>query len=192
MKVMLKNIVYKSVGVLLSMAMLCGCAAQGNNGAIGGDDGISASSISASNASVSSTEVSVSLLSEDVTEESVNKVKDAWRRLSEIVPLTDTEFAIGPATEHVKRDGRVNFTEKEISDDNFNEIFTDKCTDLAYWKTVGLTEYAFGYTPSNTENQVKEYLDKREEKTLPLFALYFFEEFQKKVTCKCPETAHIT
>ena len=180
MKVMLKNIVYKSVGVLLSMAMLCGCAAQGNNGAIGGDDGISASSISASNASVSSTEVSVSLLSEDVTEESVNKVKDAWRRLSEIVPITDTEFAIGPATEHVKRDGRVNFTEKEISDDNFNEIFTDKCTDLAYWKTVGLTEYAFGYTPSNTENQVKEYLDKREEKTLPLFALYFFEEFSEE------------
>lgn len=180
MKVMLKNIVYKSVGVLLSMAMLCGCAAQGNNGAIGGDDGISASSISASNASVSSTEVSVTLLSEDVTEESVNKVRDAWQRLSEVVPFSDIEFAIGPATKHIKRDGIVNFTEREISKDDFYEIFTERCTDLTYWKTVGLSEYAFDYTPINTEDEVKEYLEKREEKTLPLFALFFFEKFSEK------------
>ncbi len=177
---MFKKMVYRSVGVLLSMAMLCGCAAQGNNGAIGGDDGISASSISASNASVSSTEVSVTLLSENVTEESVNKVRDAWQRLSEVVPFSDIEFAIGPATKHIKRDGIVNFTEREISKDDFYEIFTERCTDLTYWKTVGLSEYAFDYTPINTEDEVKEYLEKREEKTLPLFALFFFEKFSEK------------
>ena len=132
MKVMLKNIVYKSVGVLLSMAMLCGCAAQGNSGAIGGDAGALASSILES-----SPEVSVTLLTEDVTEESVNKVRNTWQRLSEIVPLSDAEFAIGPANKHLKRDGLVNFTEREIADDNFNEIFIDKCTDLSYWKIVG-------------------------------------------------------
>lgn len=180
MKVMMKNIVYRSVGVLLSMAMLCGCAAQGNIGDTASDAGTLASSTLASSTSVSATEVNISLLSEDVTEESVNKVKDAWQRLSEIVPLTDTEFAIGPATKQVKRDGLVSFTEKEISDDNFGEIFTDKCTDLSYWKTVGLSEYAFGYTPFNTEEEVKEYLDKREDKTLPLFALYYFEKFSEE------------
>ena len=174
MKVMMKNIVYRSVGVLLSMAMLCGCAAQGNSWDLGSE----------ADTSESSTQVSVSLLSEDVTEESVNKVKGAWQRLSEIVPLTDTEFAIGPATKHVKRDGLVNFTEREICKDNFGEIFTDKCTDLSYWKTVGLTEYAFGYTPVNTEDEVKEYLDKREEKTLPLFALFFFEKFSEESDLK--------
>ena len=176
MKVMFKKIVYKSIGVLLSMAMLCGCAAQGNSGDIGGDAGTLASSIEVSSAS----EVSITLLSEDVTEESVNKVKDAWQRLSEIVPLSDIEFAIGPATKQVKRDGLVNFTEREIGNDNFYETFTDKCTDLSYWKTVGLSEYAFGYTPVNTEDEVKEYLEKREEKTLPLFALFFFEEFSEE------------
>ena len=169
---MMKNIVYRSIGVLLSMAMLCGCAAQGNSGDIGSDTNILVSSTLAS-----STEVSISLLSEDVSEESVNKVKDAWQRLSEIVPFTDTEFAIGPATKHIKRDGLVNFTQRKICDDNFGEIFTDKCTGLSYWKTVGLAEYAFGYTPVNTEDEVKEYLDKREEKTLPLFALFFFDKF---------------
>lgn len=174
-KVMMKKVVYRCIGVLLSMAMLCGCAAQGNSGDIGSDAGTLASSTLAS-----STEVSVSLLSEDVTEESVNKVKDAWQRLSEIVPLTDIEFAIGPATKQVKRDGLVNFTEREISGDNFYEVFTDKCTDLSYWKTVGLAEYAFDYAPVNTEDEVKEYLDNREEKTLPLFALYFFDEFSEE------------
>lgn len=174
-KVMMKKVVYRCIGVLLFMAMLCGCAAQGNSGDIGSDAGTLASSTLAS-----STEVSVSLLSEDVTEESVNKVKDAWQRLSEIVPLSDTEFAIGPANKHLKRDGLINFTEREIADDNFNEIFIDKCTDLSYWKIVGLSEYAFDYTPVNTEDEVKEYLDKREEKTLPLFALFFFEEFTEE------------
>ncbi len=174
-KVMMKKVVYRSMGVLLSMAMLCGCAAQGKSGDLGSGAGTIASSTLSSN-----TEVSVSLLSEDVTEESVNRVKDAWQRLSEIVPLTDTEFAVGPATKHVKKDGLVNFTEREISDDNFGEIFTDKCTDLSYWKTVGLAEYAFGYTPDNTEEQVKEYLDKRGEKTLPLFVLYFFDKFSEE------------
>ncbi len=152
MKVMFKKIVYKSIGVLLSMAMLCGCAAQGNSGAIGGDAGALASALSVRVASESSTEVHISLLSEDVTEESVNKVKDAWQRLSEVVPLSDIEFAIGPATKQIKRDGLVNFTEREIGDDNFYEIFTDKCTDLSYWKTVGLSEYVFDYSPVNTED----------------------------------------
>jgi uncharacterized lipoprotein YajG len=101
-KVMMKTVVYRSIGVLLSMAMLCGCAAQGKSGEIGSDAGASVSSTLASSTSASSTEVSVSLLSEDVTEESVNKVKDAWQRVSESVRLTDTEFAIGHATEHVK------------------------------------------------------------------------------------------
>ena len=174
-KVMMKKVVYRCIGVLLSMAMLCGCAAQGNSGDIGSDAVTLASSTLAS-----STEVSVSLLSEDVTEESVNKVKDAWQRLSEIVPLTDIEFAIGPATKQVKRDGLVNFTEREISGDNFYEVFTDKCTDLSYWKTVGLAEYAFDYTPVNTEDEVKEYLGNREEKALPLFALYFFDKFSEE------------
>lgn len=64
MKVMMKNIVYRNIGVLLSMAMLCGCAAQGKSGDIGSDAGTSASSTLAS-----STEVSVSLLSEDVDED---------------------------------------------------------------------------------------------------------------------------
>lgn len=45
MKEMGKKIVYKSLGVLLSAAMLCGCGAQGNMGNIGGDAGTSASSI---------------------------------------------------------------------------------------------------------------------------------------------------
>ena len=179
MKVMFKKIVYRSIGALLSMAMLCGCAAQGNR-AIDGDAGALASALSVRAASESSTEVSVTLLSEDVTKESVSKVKDAWQRLSEIVPLSDIEFAIGPATKQVKRDGLVNFTEREIGNDNFYETFTDKCTDLSYWKTVGLSEYAFGYAPVNTEDEVKEYLEKREEKTLPLFALFFFEEFSEE------------
>ncbi len=174
-KVMMKKVVYRCIGVLLSMAMLCGCAAQGNSGDIGSDAGTLASSTLAS-----STEVSISLLSEDVTEESVNKVKDAWQRVSEIVPLTDIEFAIGPATKHVKRDGLVSFTEREIDNDNFYEVFTDKCTDLSYWKTVGLAEYAFDYTPVNTEDEVKEYLGNREEKALPLFALYFFDKFSEE------------
>ncbi len=174
---MVKKIFYRSIGVLLSMAMLCGCAAQGDSKKIDGDTGASVNSTLASNISASNTEVSVALLSEDVREESVNKVKDAWQRLSEVASLSDIEFAIGPATSQVKRDGLVNFTEKEIGDDNFTELFTDKCTDLSYWKTVGLSEYAFGYTPVNTEDEVKEYLDKREEKTLPLFALFFSEKF---------------
>ena len=159
MKVMFKKIVYRSIGALLSMAMLCGCAAQGNR-AIDGDAGALASALSVRAASESSTEVSVTLLSEDVTEESVSKVKDAWQRLSEIVPLSDIEFSIGPATKQVKRDGLVSFTEREIGNDNFYETFTDKCTDLSYWKTVGLSEYAFGYTPVHTEDEVKEYLEK--------------------------------
>ena len=180
MKVMFRNVFYRSIGVLLSVAMLCGCAAQGNSGDIAGDAGSLASSTLASNISASDTEVSVVLLSDDVSEESVNKVKDAWQRLSEVVPLSDIEFAIGPATSQVKRDGLVNFNEKEIGDDNFTELFTDKCTDLSYWKTVGLSEYVFGYTPVNTEDEVKEYLDKREEKTLPLFALFFSEKFTEE------------
>ncbi len=174
---MVKNIVYKSIGVLLSMAMLCGCAAQGSSGTIGGDAGTLASALSVRVASESSAEVHISLLSEDVTEESVNKVKDAWQRLSEVVSLSDIEFAIGPATKQIKRDGLVNFTEREIGDEDFYQIFTDKCTDVSYWKTIGLSEYTFDYTPVNTEDEVKEYLDKREEKALPLFALFFFEEF---------------
>ena len=180
MKVMFRNVFYRSIGVLLSVAMLCGCAAQGNSGDIAGDAGSLASSTLANNISASDTEVSVALLSEDVSEESVNKVKDAWQRLSEVVPLSDIEFAIGPATSQVKRDGLVNFTEKEIGDDNFTEIFTDRCTDLPYWKTVGLSEYVFDYTPVNTEDEAKEYLEKREEKTLPLFALFFFEKFSEE------------
>ena len=131
-KEMMKKVVYRSIGVLLSMAMLCGCAAQEKSGDMGSDAGTSESTTVAS-----STEVSVSLLSEDVTEESVNIVKEAWQELSVIVPLTDIEFAIGPATKHVKRDGLVSFTEREIDNDNFYEVFTDKCTDLSYWKTVG-------------------------------------------------------
>ena len=180
MKAMFKNIVYRSIGVLISVAMLCGCAAQGNSGAISVDSGALASALSVSATSKNSTEVSVTLLSEDVADESVNKVKDAWQRLSEIVPLSDIEFAIGPATKQIKRDGLINFTEREIGDENFYEIFTDKCTDLSYWKTVGLSEYVFDYTPVNTEDEVKEYLDKREEKTLPLFALFFFEKFSEE------------
>ncbi len=153
---MVKKLFYRGIGILLAMAVLCGCAAQGNNG------------------------VSITLLSEEVSEGSENKVREAWQQLSKIVPLSDIEFAIGPATKQVKREGLINFTEREIGNDNFNEIFTDKCTDLSYWKTVGLTEYAFGYTPVHTEEEVKEYLDQREEKTLPLFALFFFEEFTEE------------
>ena len=48
MKEMGKKIVYKSLGVLLSAAMLCGCGAQGNIGDMGGNAGTSASSIEAS------------------------------------------------------------------------------------------------------------------------------------------------
>ena len=180
MKEMGKKIVYKSLGVLLSAAMLCGCGAQGNIGDMGGNAGTLASSIEASSTLASTTDVSVTLFSEDVTEESVNKVKDAWQRLNEVVSLSDIEIGIGPSNEQIKRDGLVNFTEKEISADNFYEVFTDKCTDLSYWKTVGLSEYAFDYSPVNTEEQVKEYLDKREEKTLPLFALYFFEKYTEE------------
>ena len=179
---MFKNMVYRSIGVVLAMAMLCGCAAQEDSGAIGSNNGaiVDGADTSESATLASNTEVSITLLSEDVTEESVNKVRDAWQRLSAIVPLSDIEFAIGPATKQIKRDGLVNFTEREIDKDNFGEIFIDKCTDLSYWKTVGLSEYAFGYTPVNTEDEIIEYLDKREEITLPLFALYFFEEFSEE------------
>ena len=176
MKEMFKSIVYRSIGALLSMAMLCGCAAPRDSGAIEGDAGTLASSIEMSSAG----EVNITLLSEDVTEESVGKVKDAWQRLSEIVPLSDIEFAIGPANKQVKRDGLVNFTEREIEEDNFIEVFTDKCTDLTYWKTIGLSEYAFDYPPVHTEDEVKEYLEKRETKPLPLFALFFFEMFSEE------------
>ena len=119
-----------------------------SSGIIGGDASTLTSTIEVSSAS----EVNITLLSEDITEETVNKVKDAWQRLSEIVPPSDIEFAIGPATKQVKREGLINFTEREISDDNFYEIFTDKCTDLPYWKAVGLSEYVFDYSPVNTKD----------------------------------------
>ena len=95
MKVMMKNIVYRSIGVVLAMAMLCGCAAQEGSGAIGSNNGaiVDGADTSESATSASNTEVSITLLSEDVTEESVNKVRDAWQRLSEVVPLSDIEFA---------------------------------------------------------------------------------------------------
>ena len=160
--------------VLMIMILICGCSAHNDK----------TKNVSESTDTITeergSDDVTITLLSDDVSEESVNKVKDAWRQLSVIAPIFDIEIAIGPSTRHEQRDGLVNFTELEIGSDDFYEIFVNKCTGLPYWKVVGLSEYAFEYTPVNTENEVIEYLEKREEKTFPLFALFFSEKYSKE------------
>lgn len=156
------------------MLLICGCSTQVDSTAS------VEKNADASNEVSRLSKINITLLTDDVSEESINKVKDAWRQLSEIVHITDIEIAIGPSSRQEDRVGLINFTELEIEADDFDFIFTDKCTDIPYWKTVGLTEYAFNYEPVHTENQVKEYLDKREEKILPLFALYFFEMFSEE------------
>ena len=169
----IKKILYRCCGAVLTMALLCGCGAQSDN--------ISSAEESA-NAGTEArdlSEVDITLLSDDVSEVSVNKVKDAWSRLSQVAILPDYEIAIGPSSRHEQSDGLINFTELEIASDDFEVIFTDKCTDLPYWKTVGLSECAFGYAPVNAEDQVKEYLEAREEKTFPLFALFFYEKYSE-------------
>ncbi len=168
-----KKIIKRCCGALLTVSLLCGCSAQEDVTANVSE------SVDASTEVVNIEDVSITLLSDDVSEESVNKVKDAWKRLSEVVVLPDYEIAIGPSSRHEKQDGLVNFTELEISSDEFDVIFTDKCTDLPYWKTVGLSELAFDYTPVNTEAEVKEYLEAREENIFPLSAVYFFEKYAK-------------
>lgn len=166
-----KKIICRCCVVVLIMGLLCGCAAQTDDTAYVSED--------TNRDVVSAEDVTITLLTEDVSEESVDKVKDTWKRLSEKVPLADIEIAIGPSTIHEKRDGLINFTELEIESDDFNVIFTDKCTDLPYWKTVGLSEYAFDYVPVNTEESVKEFLEARDEKTFPLFVLFFLENYAK-------------
>ncbi len=109
---MMKKIVYRSIGALLSMVMLCGCAAKENSGAVSDDTETFASS-----------------------------------------------------------------TVEESATEDVAEIAGDISEDLPYWKTIGLSEYESDYSPVNTEDEVKEYLGKREEKTLPLFVLFFLEEF---------------
>lgn len=169
----IKKILYRCCGAVLTMALLCGCGAQSDN--------ISSAEESAKAGTEARdlSEVDITLLSDDVSEVSVNKVKDAWSRLSQVAILPDYEIAIGPSSRHEQSDGLINFTELEIASDDFEVIFTDKCTDLPYWKTVGLSECAFGYEPVNAEDQVKEYLEAREEKTFPLFALFFYEKYSE-------------
>ncbi len=172
MKVFEKRNFYKCCAVSLATALLVGCAAQPDN-----TEGISETVEVSTETDQFLEKLSISLLADDVSEESVNKVKDSWKHLSEIVPLSDIEIAIGPSSRHEKREGLICFTELEIGADDFNLIFTDKCTDLPYWKTVGLSEYAFDYAPVNSENRVKEYLEAREEEYFPLFAISFSEKY---------------
>ena len=172
MKVFGKKIFYKCCAVSLSMTLMLGCGAKPDS-----TEGISETVEASTETDELLEELSISLLADDVSEESVNKVKDSWKHLSEIVPLSDIEIAIGPSSRHEKREGLICFTELEIGSDDFNVIFTDKCTDLPYWKTVGLSEYAFDYAPVNSENQVKEYLEAREEEYFPLFAISFSEKY---------------
>ena len=168
-----KKIIKRCCGVVLTMSLLCACSAQEDVTANASE------SVDASTEVFDIEDVSITLLSDDDSEESVNKVRDAWRRLSEVVVLPDSEISIGPSSRHDKQDGLVNFTELEISSDEFDVIFTDKCTDLPYWKTVGLSEFIFDYAPANTEDQVKEHLEIREENTFPLFAVFFSEEYEE-------------
>ena len=50
---MVKKFVYRCTGVLLSVAMLCGCAARSNSGDVGGEAGTLESSTLASSKEVS-------------------------------------------------------------------------------------------------------------------------------------------
>ena len=95
MKVFGKKNFNKCCAVSLSMTLMLGCGAKTDSTEV-----ISETVEASTETDELLEELSISLLADDVSEESVNKVKDSWKHLSEIVPLSDIEIAIGPSSRH--------------------------------------------------------------------------------------------